>query len=581
MSTRRLALFCAPFALSCAASAPAMSTTKVADARFQALWSNFLDEYLRHEPVEATGLGAHNHDGEWPDLSEGGQRDARRFRARVRADLVVIPKDTLSPSTAIDAEILMKELDFADYRDETLRPTELNPLLYVRTIGDGIDPLVTRDFAPAPVRARALAQRLHGLRAVLDVARARLTHPARIATETAIRQNRGLSAVCAGGFPELVAQAPEQREAVQNAAKEAAAALKDFQGFLEGELLQRSDGDFRVGKEKHDALIHNYLDANVDGDALAAQARATLTETQEEMAATARELWPELMGAAPLPDTATPEARRALVRQVLGKLAEDRPTNATIVGDAGKLLEGATAFVREHDLVRLPTEPANVIEMPEYRRGVAVAYCDSSGPLERKPETFIAISPTPKDWSPERAQSFYREYDASMLADLMVHEAMPGHYLQGMHANHWKGVARAIFANGAFVEGWAVYSEWLMAKSGFGGPRVKLQRQKMLARVCANVLLDRGIHAGTMDEKQALDLMMTEAFQEEGEAAGKWTRARVTAGQLSSYFYGFTELMKMRAAAEKQPGFTERAYHDKLLSFGAISLSQLRAGMGL
>jgi len=138
--------------------------------------------------------------------------------------------------------------------------------------------------------------------------------------------------------------------------------------------------------------------------------------------------------------------------------------------------------------------------MPEYKRGVAVAYCDSSGPLEEKPQTFYAISPTPKDWPKARAESFYKEYNQSMLADLSVHEAMPGHYLQAMHNNKFPSKLRAVFGSGPFVEGWAVYGEWLMAQSGFGGPRVKLQQQKMLLRVSANAILDHDIHAGTMEE---------------------------------------------------------------------------------
>ena len=63
--------------------------------------------------------------------------------------------------------------------------------------------------------------------------------------------------------------------------------------------------------------------------------------------------------------------------------------------------------------------------------------------------------------------------------------------------------------------------------------------------------------------------MMDEAFQEEGEAVGKWKRARLTSAQLTTYYYGFTEMMKLRAAHEGAAGFSERAYHDRLLSFGS------------
>ncbi len=398
-------------------------------------------------------------------------------------------------------------------------------------------------------------------------------------TETAIKQNKGLIALVDGPFAEILAQAPDQKDAVLAAAKTASTALHDLQTFLEGDLLKRSDADFRVGKDKLTTLLKLHLDSDVDPDDLVTRARAMLTKTQEEMAATAKELWPELMPKRPLPDAATPAARKKLVRDVLARLAEERPTNATIVADGTKLLAQATDFVRSHDLVGLPDDPCRVMEMPEYERGVAVAFCESSGPLEPKQETHVTISPTPADWPALRMTSFYREYNESMLADLMVHEAMPGHYLQAMHANKFKGAPRAIFTNGSFEEGWAVYGEWLMAKYGFGGPAVRLQRQKMLARVCVNAIIDHEIHAGTMDEHAAVALMENEGFQEEGEALGKWTRARISHGQLSTYFYGVSEFMKLREAAEKQPGFNERAYHDKLLSFGTPSMRQVRARM--
>jgi uncharacterized protein (DUF885 family) len=163
-----------------------------------------------------------------------------------------------------------------------------------------------------------------------------------------------------------------------------------------------------------------------------------------------------------------------------------------------------------------------------------------------------------------------------MLADLSIHEAMPGHYLQLMHNNQFKSKLRAVFQSGPFVEGWAVYGEWLMAEHGFGGPRVKLERQKMVLRLAANTILDHDIHAGQMDEKAALALMTGEAFQEDGEAAGKWRRATLTSAQLTTYFYGFTELLKLRKAAEQKPGFSERVYHDRLLSSGSPALKFVR-----
>jgi uncharacterized protein (DUF885 family) len=545
------------------------------------LWAAFLPEYLAREPVEATELGSHEHDSEWPDLSAKGREDGQRYYAQVRQELAAIPKDKLAPEERLDAEVLARKLDAMAFEHSELRPEETDAIRYTSVLSAGLDAFVTREYAPPSARATSLAMRLAGIPTLVRVAMTRLGRPSRISTETAIRQMKGLIGLVDGGFPELLALAPEKKTDVLTAAVQASQALHALQAFLQNELLPRSDGSFRVGKDRFGRILHLTLDPDVDPEELLARARKALAHAQDEMASVAKELWPEVMGKTPLPDASTPKGKKALIRRVLDKLAEDHPTNATIVSDASKLLAQETGFVRSHDLVSLPTQPCKVMELPEYRRGVAIAYCDWAGPLETHGETHVSISPVPADWTAARAASFYREYDESMLADLLVHEAMPGHYLQGAHAAELHGVARSVFANDAFVEGWAVYSEWLMAHYGFGGLRVRLQRLKMLARVAANTILDHEIHAGTMDEKEALDLMENEAFQEEGEAVGKWTRARVSHGQLSQYLYGFTELEKLRTDMSKRPDFSERAYHDKVLSFGAPSVHQLRALMGL
>src|SRR5207247_9618641 len=144
-----------------------------------------------------------------------------------------------------------------------------------------------------------------------------------------------------------------------------------------------------------------------------------------------------------------------------------------------------------------------------------------------------------------------------MIRDLTVHEAMPGHFLQLARANEFRAptLVRAIFQSGTFIEGWAVYCEQMMAEQGYGGPEVKMQQLKMRLRAIANAILDQSIHARNMTEQQAIDLMMKETFQEEGEAVAKWKRARLSSSQLSTYFVGVTEHLDLRAAAQKKQGF--------------------------
>jgi uncharacterized protein (DUF885 family) len=553
-----------------------VSPGPTADQAFAALSAEYIKQVFALDPNMATQAGDHSHDGKWPDVSVEGTAAMRAFYADAKQKVEAIPEAQLDATNRVDREILLNQLEYALFVIDELKPLERNPLAYVGLIGDGLDPLLTREFAPIETRMASLASRLEGIPAIVAAARARLGKPPRIFTETAIQQVKGLIALTSKGLGESLAKAPGQKAAVLAAAQKATAALSELQFFFEKELLPRSDADFRIGRALFEKKLRFELADPVDIDAVAAGARALMDQTREEMVATSVELWPTLFGKKALPKHDTPAQKQALVKQVLDAVAADRPTNATIVTEARKMLEEMTDFVRKHDLVRIPEEKCDVIEMPEYRRGVAVAYCDSSGPFEAKPETYYAISPTPKDWSKARVESFYKEYNRAMLVELTIHEAMPGHFLQLMHNNQFSSKLRALYGSGPFVEGWAVYSEWVMAKYGAGGPKVRLQRQKMVLRLCANALLDHGVHAGTLDEKQALSLMQVDAFQEEGEAVGKWKRAKLSSAQLTTYYYGFTEFMKLRAIHETKPGFTERSYHDKILSFGSPPMRLLR-----
>src|SRR5258707_10146729 len=222
--------------------------------------------------------------------------------------------------------------------------------------------------------------------------------------------------------------------------------------------------------------------------------------------------------------------------------------------------------------------------MPEIDRGVAVAYCDSPGPLEPAPlPTFIAVSPTPADWTPERVASFYREYNRHMVHNLMVHEAMPGHYLQLQHSRRFSGSTRlrAALWSGSFVEGWAVYAEELMASHGYPGEgdpwAVRMQQLKMQLRMIINAILDARVHAHGMTEAGAMALMTGPGFQEDGEAAGKWRRAQLTSAQLSTYYVGYTEVADLAARLRAhRPEWSERRRHDELLDHGSPALQHLR-----
>ncbi|RLB95145.1 MAG: hypothetical protein DRH76_08475 [Deltaproteobacteria bacterium] len=384
------------------------------------------------------------------------------------------------------------------------------------------------------------------------------------------------------GLQEYLVQVPELQAEFQPVRARAIAALDDYGRWLEKDLLPRSKGDFRLGKKLWEKKLQYSLSSDMNPAEILASAEKDLVTTRDQMYEIALPLYRDYFGGHV--DDQNP-GRDNLIRRVLARLAEDRPTNETIVPEARKGLQKITRFVEKQNLVTVPDDAVEIIVMPEHQRGFAIGYCDSPGPLEKNGTTFYAISPTPKNWSSERAETFFREYNDYMLQNLTIHEAMPGHYLQIAHANKFQAATplRAIFASGTFVEGWATYAEQLMVEAGYGGPEVHLQQLKMRLRLIINAIIDQKIHTAGMTEGEAMEMMMVDGFQEEGEAAGKWIRAGLSSTQLSTYYVGNMEINAIRRDYTRQHGgkIDLKTFHDELLSFGSPAPKHARTLMGL
>lgn len=550
------------------AASPSCSGPPAQDDQFVALAESYIEEFLERYPEYATSLGDHRYDGRLSDYTAAGVASGLEWNKGYLEKLAAIDTSRLGSANAIDYEILRNYVEFSVWSAEVLREHEWNPMRY--GVGDALYSLLAREFAPLEDRLTSLNERLQGIPAVLAAARENLTDPPKIHTETAIRQNDGAISLVSKTLDEFLAQAPSMETELAAAREEALTALEEHGRWMREELLPRSTRSFRIGEEKFRSKLAYTLHSDLSMEEILERAERRLAELQDELYNTALPLYKEHdpgAGEDALAD------RPAVIRAVLDKLADSHPTDSSIVEDARQDLAEVTEFTRENKIVSVPDEPLQIIVMPEFRRGVSTAYCDSPGPLEESGETFYAISPTPQDWTPERKLSFYREYNDYMLQDLTVHEATPGHYLQLAHSNRMEAptMIRSIFSSGTFIEGWAVYSEQVMVERGFGGAPFKMQQLKMLTRAVINAILDQKIHAGSMTEQEALDMMMGEGFQEEGEAAGKWIRAQLTSAQLSTYFVGVTEHNDMREAWIEQNGPIEdwQAYHDRVLSFGS------------
>jgi uncharacterized protein (DUF885 family) len=576
---------------------------------FPARVSTFLAELFELEPTFATATGEHAHDARWPDLSPEGRAARTAFTDRWLTELTAMTE--LTADDAIDRDLLIGELEAGRFEDTELREDTWNPLHWVYLIGDGLFTLNAREFAPLADRLDSTAGRLETLPPLLDAARATLVgHDdvpvGRFQTETALRQLAGIEELIAEALASADAAAPTDARVaaivprLTAAADTARLALAVFEAHLREVVLPNSEGEGRLGRELFAAKMrHTMRSAALTPERILAEAEREYVAVRAELVRLARDLWPVWRPGEPVP-----AGDDELVRGVLDAIAAQHPAADDLLDFCRAENARIEAFCAERDLIGLTDEPLVIQWTPVFLRAFGGAMLSSPGPLDKGQKAFFAITPMPDDWTDEQRESNLREDNDRMLRLLTIHEAVPGHYLQGVYANRCPSVVRAIFASGLFAEGWAVYVTQVMMDAGYGAddPALLLVHWKFYLRSITNAIIDARIHCDGMTAEEAVALMVDGGFQEQAEARAKFDRARLSSTQLSTYFTGSMEMwdierdVRRRAAAGSDdprgvdavpqprvvggfgetPGFRYRPHLESVIAHGTPPISLLR-----
>ncbi len=575
---------------------------------FDDVFRSFLDELFRLYPVTATAIGDHRFDGRWSDVTEAGREE--RHVALDRGQAAFEGLTNLTADEVIDRDLILGEIDATRFAERELREDTWNPLEWVYVIGEGLFTLIAREFAPLGDRLTSMASRLERLPELLDGAKAALVgiegRPVgRFQTETAIKQLPGIAGLIDDALAEADAHAEDPAVAavtprLRAAAETARAAMAGFETHLRGVVLPASEGEARLGPDLFARKMrHTMRSDDLTPERILAAAEREYAAVRTEMVRLAHDLWP-----AWVPDRSRPEDEGALVRDVLDAIAADHPAADELLDWCREETARIEGFCAEHDLIGMAEEPLDIQWTPVFLRAFGGAMLSSPGPLDKGQKAFFAITPMPDDWTPEQRESYLREDNARMLRLLCIHEAVPGHFLQGVYANRNPSLARAIFASGLFAEGWAVYITQVMMDVGYGAddPALLLTHWKFYLRAITNAIIDARIQAGDMDAEGAVRLMVDGGFQEEAEARNKYDRARLSSTQLSTYFAGSLEMwdiereVRRRAAAAsgdprgaeavleprvvggfgETPGFEYRGHLESVIGHGSPPTSLLR-----
>ncbi len=563
-----------------------VSAATATDEAFQNLADEYISDLTNFSPVSATSVGDHSADDKLDNVDAAARAGNRSLLMEYIAALEVLDRDNLSPANQVDAEILMNQLKSDLWSLNELQEWAWNPLYYTGLSGGSIYALVARDFAPIENRLRNVTARLLQIPRFLEQSRDAL-QPERVPkihAETAIRQNPGLISIIDDLIvPEMGALPAEEQAQLLAAIETARDAVADHQTWLEEELLPRAAGNFRIGAALYDTKLAFALSSPLSRREITARAEQEYETVRNEMYQVAKTVYLEKHPYTSFPDNPEEAYKQTIIRAALEQAYSVLPPRDGIVDIAKQQLQQAIDFVVENNIVTMPDEPVEIIIMPEFQRGVSIAYLDPPGPLDRDQPAFYAVAPLPTDWNEDQVQSFLREYNIYSIQNLTIHEGVPGHYLQIALSNRYPSTLRSVLSSGPFVEGWGVYAEQLMIDEGYldRDPLMKLINLKWYLRTITNAIIDSAIHVDGMTRDAAMNLMIEGGFQEESEASLKWVRAQLSSAQLSTYFVGFQEHLEMRGAVQDAWGeeFTLRRYHDQALSYGSPPVKYIRALM--
>lgn len=568
--------------MTAAPAAPAPSE----DQRFEALLAEFMPAFWRQNPTYAIYTGFYDHAAQLEAYDQAARDKEAAFYAEWAKRLDSFDLKRLSANNRTDLELIRGGITAGQWYLDTFKSWQWQPTSY--NVAGSFEVLLNTEYALLESRLRTVSTRLAAVPAYYAAARANIATPSLEHTDLAIVQNKGALATFGDA---LIAKAkgsgltdPEKAE-FERRAVAARDAIAGYVMFLESlrPALAKDPAEtnmavrsFRIGKALYERKF--MLDNNTGFTASELHQRALKEKAwlHGQMAARAAALWPKYF-----PKEKAPADRLVLIRRLLDKLSLQHIKREDFVTAVRAQIPELERFVREKDLLdQDASRPLKVRETPLYQRGFgALASVDAPGPYDPTRDTFYNVTPL-DDFSPEQAESFLREYNNWMLQILNIHEAIPGHYTQLMHANKSKSLVKSVFGDGAMIEGWAVYGERMMLDAGYGGdsPEMWLFWMKWNLRAVCNTILDYEIHTQGMTREQMMDLLVREAFQQEAEASQKWRRATQSSVQLTSYFAGYAAIWQFQQEERARLGdkFSIKEFNNRFLSYGSAPVPVIK-----
>ena len=576
-------LFIATLLTTIGCNSDKQDSTVQADDAFTKFEDTFLDAYWKQHPNYSifVGYGKYYDQLVIPDSASFANSIA--FSKQWIDSLNSIDVSLLSDNNKISYNIIRNQLESDAWYVSVFKQQEWDASIY--NVAGECDYIISQPYAPLDERLTILSKHLQSVDAYYQAAITTLRNPTKEHIKLAILQNQGGVSVFGSSLTDSINASrlgEAEKDALRKNIDKTVKAMNGYVDYLKAIVADKKYvfRNFRIGKELFAEKFKYDLATDFTPEEVYEKATADKRRYHLKMSGLANNLWTKYY-----PDKSKPKDSLHLVQLVLDKIQLQHARPEDFFDSLTNHVYRLKQFIIEKDLFDFDTlsPPIVVRIMPPYARGFAVASAEFTPPYQKSGTTFYNIDDLTL-YTPEKAEGVLKEYNNYASQLLSIHEAVPGHCLQGIYNNKKSpDVVRAVFQNGAMIEGWAVYTEGMMLENGWGNhsPEMELVHDKLKLRELANVIIDYDLQCLNKPKEDLIHLMVNECFQTKAQAEEKYHRATVSQVQLCSYYAGSTAIQSLREDYKKKMGdsYSLKGFHELFLSFGSSPVKYIRERM--
>jgi len=531
-----------------------------ADEMFEKIINEGLNKFLEKNPDVATHLGLHEpYDYMLPKGSTERFLENLQFMEELLKRLSEnVNREELNDDHKIDWEVLEKVYERWKFDFYERRIHELNPDVS-EDLGGLIFIMFTRNYAPLEKRLEAIAARIEKMPKYLEEFRLRFekSQPVRLWTQLAIEKTQSMM-----GLFMFILQAVKGKvsdkvyERLQKAVENLQPALKAHLEWLHG-LLTKTREDWAIGREKFEKLLQ-LRELGMNSEEILNLGVKYLNELKAERERLAQQIAPG-----------------KTVKEVLEMIERKAPkTFEEALEYTKKVMEEARQFVQEKGIATVYPEDVLIVEETPAFMAPIIPFAALMMPAKfDKPQIGIYIVTRPRD-----PANLGKHLNYPSIRNTAVHEAFPGHFLQGAISN--RGSIVRLFAGGdETVEGWAHYCEELMREKGFiTDLETRLIQVNDMIWRAVRIIVDVKLSRGEMTFEEAVEMLVKDAGMSREAAVAEVNRYTQTPGYPLSYLLGKHLILKLKEEVKKKMGskFNEKLFHDTILENGYLPISMLR-----